>query len=692
MLSSWSGHLGGGSGGWRAGLVALRARCLGSWRARAGALLLLTAVTGFIAVSSAPDDGKVIGIWPVGAAAGALLWSPRKVAPWLLPVIFLLALTSVGLGGRPPAVAVGYAVTITVEVVLVWWLLSRGVACTWRLRDDGDLRRWVLTCFLAGVVGGAGGALTSWLADFGDPAFVALGLGTAHLASHLVLTPLWAQLPQHSDIAGRGEHLLQWGTVALAAPLVFWPDDLPSVVFVLIPLLAWSALRIGAREALGQMVLLLAFAVALTTAGQGPFAGAPELHDLPRDVRGVLLAAFAAVCALIVVPLILRVGESAEAARVAQAERDTLDRIVSSTTGVAIIGADRDSRITLFNPGAERMLGYTAEEVMGRSTLMFYSREIIGAKAAELGVEPTLQAVSDRMLDRGMAGVDMGFVRADGVERTHSMTLSRVTGEAGEVIGYLSTSEDVTERVEAEEALRSALQRMREVDSVKDAFVSSVSHELRTPITSIHGYLELLLDEAFGELEGPQRGAVEKISRNAERLLALIDDLLTLSRLQEDGLKLSPRVVDLREVVTEACAVVSPAAETGALCLDVDLPEDPVPFLGDRDMLERVVVNLVANAVKFTPAGGRVAVALSVGADGPTVQVSDTGIGIPVAEQEHLFTRFFRSSNAQRQAIPGSGLGLSIAQAVVRQHGGTIRVASAEGEGTTFWVDLPALV
>lgn len=667
-------------------------RWTGSWRARAGALLLLTAVTGFIAVSSAPDDGKVIGIWPVGAAAGAMLWSPRKVAPWLVPIVFGLAVTSVGLGGRPIAVAVGYALTIAVEIVLVWWLLSRGVERTWRLLDDSDLRRWVGTCFLAALVGASGGAITAYVADFGDPVYVALGLGTAHLASHLVLTPLWAQLPRYSDIAGRGEHLLQWLSIAVAAPLVFYPDDLPSVAFALIPLLAWSALRIGAREALAQMVLLLAFAVALTTAGLGPFAAAPELHGLPRDIRGVLLAGFAAVCALIVVPLILRVGESVEAARVARAERDTLDRIVSSTTGVAIIGADPDSRITLFNPGAERMLGYSAEEVMGRSSLMFHSRATIEAKAAQMGVEPTLRAVADVLMAPGMEGSDMGFTRADGVERTHSMTLSRVTGEDGRVVGYLSTSEDVTERVETEEALREALQRMKEVDSVKDAFVSSVSHELRTPITSIHGYLEMLVDGTLGDLAPQQHAAVERVQSNSARLLGLIDDLLTLSRLQEDGLKLSPRLVDLRRVVTDACAVVAPAVETGGLVLDLELPEEPVPFLGDRDMLERAVVNLVANAVKFTPREGQVVVGLTAHEDGSTLLVRDTGIGIPVEEQEHLFTRFFRSSLAQRQAIPGSGLGLSIAHGVVRKHGGQIRVASAEGEGTTFWVDLPALV
>lgn len=663
-----------------------------SWRARVATLLLVTAVTGMTAVSAAPDDGRVIGIWPVGAAAGAMLWSPRRVAPWLAPVVLAIALVSVAAGGRPVAVAIGYAVTIAVEVLLVWWLLSRGRALTWRLRDDADLRHWLGTCLLAGAVGAVGGAVTSVLTDFGDPGFVALALGTSHLASHLVLTPLWAELPEHTDIAGRGEHALQWVLILVTAPAVFLAEDLPPATFLLLPQLAWSALRIGAREALLQMLLLLGFAVLLTTAGRGPFADAPVLYDLPRDARGVLLASYAVVCALIVVPLILRVGESVETAREARTERDTLDRIVGSATGVAIIVTDEQSRITLFNPGAERMLGYSAAEVLGRSTGMLHSQAAVAAKAAELGVPPDFRAVAAELLRTGASGAEMGFTRADGVERTHSMTLSRVTDEAGRVVGYVSTSEDVTDRVEAEEALRHSLERMREVDAVKDAFVSAVSHELRTPITSIHGYLELLVDGTMGELTPDQRMAVEKVAANSERLLGLIDDLLTLSRLQEDGLNLSPKLVDLRQVVTDACSVVAPGAETSGLVLEVDLPSEPVPFLGDRDMLERAMVNLVGNAVKFTPRGGRVEVALGPHDDGSQVVVRDTGIGIPLAEQEHLFTRFFRSSLAQREAIPGSGLGLSIARAVVHKHGGELRVESVEGEGTTFYLDLPALV
>jgi signal transduction histidine kinase len=292
----------------------------------------------------------------------------------------------------------------------------------------------------------------------------------------------------------------------------------------------------------------------------------------------------------------------------------------------------------------------------------------------------------------------MKFVRKDGEERSHSMSLNRIVDDRGEVIGYVSTSEDITERVEAENRLvealeteREAVERLREVDRVKDAFVSSVSHELRTPITSILGYIEMLQDGTFGQLGDEQLDAVRRVATNSSRLLSLIDDLLTLSRIQDGGLGMVDRLVDLRKVISAGTAVVAPSLERRALELDIDLPAEPVPFLGDRDMLERVVINLVGNAVKFTPEQGRVTVRLQVGPESHMIEVTDTGIGIPLQEQEQLFTRFFRSSLAQEHAIPGSGLGLSIAHAIVEQHGGSMSVESQPGTGTTFRVLLPVL-
>lgn len=665
---------------------------LDHWEVRVAALLGLVVLLGLAAVRAAPVDGHVIGIWPVGAATGVLVLAPRRHVPALLGGVLALALLTLSLSARPAGVVVGYTATIGLETWLVSRVLLGGAEGPWRLRADRDLRRYLGACLLGGLVGLVGGALTSAVTGFGDPGFVGLALGASHLASQLVLTPLWSRLPTHGPLARRPERVLQWVAVLVLAPAVLAPTMFPSVVFVLVPLLVWSALRVSPREALAQLVVVLGVAVALTTAGRGPFADVPVLLDLPRDVRSVLLAAYAATCALIVVPLLLRVGESVEAARAAAAERDTLGRIVQSATGMAIIGADRQGRITLFNPGAERLLGWSAREAAGLSTQVLHTAEQVSAKAHELEVDDDFASVSARMLEPDMAGADMGFVRKDGTERTHSMTLGRITDEAGRVLGYVSTSEDVTDRVAAEEALRDALARMQEVDAVKDAFVSSVSHELRTPITSIQGYLELLGDGSFGDLTAQQRSAVAKVAANSERLLILIDDLLTLSRVQESGLGLEDKVLDLVAVVRAGCAVVSPGGERAGVPIGVEVPDVPVPFLGDRDMLERVVINLVGNAVKFTPRGGRVEVTLRCHEQGSTITVADTGIGIPLAEQDRLFSRFFRSSLAQAQAIPGSGLGLSIAHSVVAQHGGTLRAESEPGAGTTFVVELPSMV
>jgi signal transduction histidine kinase len=201
----------------------------------------------------------------------------------------------------------------------------------------------------------------------------------------------------------------------------------------------------------------------------------------------------------------------------------------------------------------------------------------------------------------------------------------------------------------------------------------------------------MLEEGAYGRLEPAQLDAVRRVSANSTRLLSLIDDLLTLSRVQEDGLGFADRLVDLRKIVATGAGVVAPTVERKQLAMSVDLPDEPIPFLGDRDMLERVVINLVGNAAKFTPDGGRVDVALLSGPEAAVLAVTDTGIGIPPEEQEGLFTRFFRSSLAQQQAIPGSGLGLSIANPIVEKHGGSMSVQSAPGEGTTFRVRLPLL-
>jgi signal transduction histidine kinase len=229
-------------------------------------------------------------------------------------------------------------------------------------------------------------------------------------------------------------------------------------------------------------------------------------------------------------------------------------------------------------------------------------------------------------------------------------------------------------------------ERLRELDGLKDEFVSLVSHELRTPLTSIRGYVELLLDDA--EAGSNERRYLEIVDRNSERLLELVSDLLFLAQIEAGKLGIERRQVDLSKIVEECIETSSPVA--GARGIELVAKVERVPKLqGDRARLAQVLDNLVSNGLKFTRSGGRVEVRLSAEDGAAVLEVEDTGFGIPAAEQVRLFERFFRSSNATESAIPGTGLGLTITKAIVERHGGRIEIDSAENAGTTVRVRLP---
>lgn len=242
-------------------------------------------------------------------------------------------------------------------------------------------------------------------------------------------------------------------------------------------------------------------------------------------------------------------------------------------------------------------------------------------------------------------------------------------------------------RDQYEQGREEHVRRLEELDRQKDDFVSTVSHELRTPLASIIGYAELLDDGDAGELDPAQLRVVSVIRRNADRLRGLIEDLLVLSRIEARGLEIDHARVSLDRVVHTVVESLGPVAARAGITLRDEVA--PAEVEGDALHLERAVTNLVSNAIKFTPEGGEVDVRLSRHGGVATVIVSDTGIGIPAAEQEHLGTRFFRSSTAQHKSIPGTGLGLSIVRAIAESHEGSLDFDSVEGEGTTFRLTVP---
>jgi signal transduction histidine kinase len=237
-------------------------------------------------------------------------------------------------------------------------------------------------------------------------------------------------------------------------------------------------------------------------------------------------------------------------------------------------------------------------------------------------------------------------------------------------------------------ALAEANERLRELDRMKDDFVALVTHELRTPLTSIRGYLELVLEEEVGALSAEQRHSLNVVHRNSERLLRLASDLMFVGRLDASGLELDQEELDLATIAGEAIESARATAEANGLALDLSVEHQPL-VQGDSGRLSQLFDNLISNAIKFTPRGGRVNVRVTAGETKVAVEVADSGIGISAADQGRLFDRYFRASSATARGIGGTGLGLAISKAIVEAHRGEIAVESCEGEGTTFRVELP---
>jgi two-component system phosphate regulon sensor histidine kinase PhoR len=233
------------------------------------------------------------------------------------------------------------------------------------------------------------------------------------------------------------------------------------------------------------------------------------------------------------------------------------------------------------------------------------------------------------------------------------------------------------------------VEELTAVDRAKSDFVATVSHELRTPLSSIVGYIEMLLDRDPGQLNSEQERMLGTVSRNAGRLQALIEDLLTLSGMEAGTFKTDPVPVSLTTIISAAGEDVQPAATRKGVTLTTTGPGDGLVVDGDANQLARVMTNLLSNAVKFTPTGGQVTVTTEAADGWAVVSVTDTGIGIPDGDQKDLFARFFRASNATKQAIPGTGLGLAIVQTIVASHGGDMDLQSQEGQGTTVSMRLP---
>ena len=373
---------------------------------------------------------------------------------------------------------------------------------------------------------------------------------------------------------------------------------------------------------------------------------------------------------------------------------------IVETTGEAVIAARLNRTIIAWNAGAERLFGYTAEEMVGASV----------ARLAVPGEEHSTQEHLMLMVEKdGMHTYEVERMHRSGEILDVAITLSPLRDDDGKVVGVSSILRDISGRKELEAERERLLGRERnaradaeyaralveeqnvhlvELDRMKDDFVASVSHELRTPLTSINGYLDLVSEQSEN-LTPEQRDFLTVVKRNSERLMRLVGDLLFVAQVDAGPICLERLPVDLVTLVSDSVEVSRPAAEAKLVALELDAqPLDLVD--ADAMRLGQVLDNLLSNAVKFTPPGGSVAVRVFTDGADAVIEVADTGMGIALEDQERLFERFFRAAVAGEMAIPGTGLGLAIAKAIVEGHEGTISISSELGRGTTVRLELPA--
>ncbi len=236
-------------------------------------------------------------------------------------------------------------------------------------------------------------------------------------------------------------------------------------------------------------------------------------------------------------------------------------------------------------------------------------------------------------------------------------------------------------------ALADALAQQQELDRMKDAFVQNVSHELRTPLTIAYGYVALLNSGELGELQEIQREPVMVVARRLKLLTELVDDLKTI--LEADTQQIQTEAVNLSEIVRKLVVDFQVAAEKAGLTLHTDVEPDLPAALGDSTHLHRVLDNLLSNALKFTPAGGQISVRLRQAEQNLVMEVADTGIGIPEDKLDRVFERFYQVDGRMSRRYGGTGLGLALVKEVVESNGGTVKVTSRPGQGSTFTVTLP---
>jgi PAS domain S-box-containing protein len=356
---------------------------------------------------------------------------------------------------------------------------------------------------------------------------------------------------------------------------------------------------------------------------------------------------------------------------------------VANALPVMLSLKDRESRYLMMNRYQARLYGTTPERAVGKTP-----GDLLGGDYGTYA-----RALDRQVLDSGkpMAFFEESYPAADGVVRRWLTSKAPVANAAGTIWAVATISADITDRVRLEEGLRLAKEEAEAANRARSGFLAAMSHELRTPLNAVNGFAEIMHQQALGPIGNPEYvDYAGHILRSGQHLLALINDVLDFARIESGSLVLNVKPIDLGAVLRATLDVLARRAEAAGVTLVRDLTEQVVILRADEQRLRQVMLNVAGNAVKFTPAGGRVAVSMRPDMrGGAIITVADSGIGIAEQNLPLLFEPFWQADSGLDRLREGTGIGLPLARQLIALHGGRLELESRPGEGTKVTVTLP---
>jgi len=613
---------------------------------------------------------QVTVVWPpTGIALAAMLLFGYRLWPGIMLGAFLANVTT----HEPAATACAIAIGNTLEAFCGAWMLRRFTGFHNSLGRVKDVLGLVIFSALfstpisatIGVTSLCLGGVQPW-AHYG---FLWLLWWLGDATGALIFAPIllvWGS-PPYCSWRPRSAVEAVALILGVTATCIGIFTNVPTAgiigdtfLYLIFPFIIWAALRFGQHGTTFITMIASAITIWATVNGLGPFTLAAAGQSL------ALLQIFTAVTVVTGLLLSAAISERKQAEK----SRARLAAIVESSED-AIIGINLDGSINFWNAGAERLSGYAAAEIIG--------------KPITLIIPPDRRPEEHLIMDRVRHGEPTHYetvrVAKDGRRINISLSVSPVRDDSGHIVGASKVARDITERVQAEDALK-------EADRRKDEFLATLAHELRNPLAPLSNALHILQSPGADEAQRTEARGI--MARQVQQMVRLVDDLLDVSRISHGKIDLHKQRITLADAIKNALETAKPLVEENRHQLSVSLPDATLWLDADLTRLSQLFANLLNNAAKYTPPGGQLRLEATAEENNVVVRVCDTGIGIPASMLPHVFDMFTQADTSIERAHGGLGIGLTLVRTLAEMHGGSVDAFSkGTGQGSEFVVRLP---